>query len=118
MTELENWVCCFLWTQLNAYFSPSSLPNLSEAHNFSAANTNMVLNFPKLERHILVWKAFVPCSTKVVSTEEYYLMPINFEVTVFASVVHTEEENVKSNLTHQTPVYKPSLMTRNDGTLS
>ena len=58
MTELENWVCCFLWTQLNAYFSPSSLPNLSEAHNFSAANTNMVLNFPKLERHILVWKAF------------------------------------------------------------
>ena len=58
MTELENWVCCFLWTQLNADFSPSSLPNLSEAHNFSAANTNMVLNFPKLERHILVWKAF------------------------------------------------------------
>ena len=58
MTELENWMCCFLWTQLNTYFSPSSLPNLSEAHNFCAANTNMVLNFPKLERHILVWKAF------------------------------------------------------------
>ena len=57
MTELENWMCCFLWTQLNTYFSPWSLPNLSEAYNFSAANTNMVLNFPKLERHILVWKA-------------------------------------------------------------
>ena len=58
MTELENLMSCFLWTQLNAYFSPSSLPNLSEEQNFSAANTNMVLNFPKLENHILVWKAF------------------------------------------------------------
>ena len=58
MTELENLMSCFLWTQLNAYFSPSSLPNLSEEQNFSAANTNMVLNFPKLENLILVWKAF------------------------------------------------------------
>ena len=58
MTELENLMSCFLWTQLNAYFSPSSLPNLSEEQNFSAANTNMVLHFPKLENLILVWKAF------------------------------------------------------------
>ena len=57
MTELENWMCCFMGTQLNTYFSPWNLPNLSEAQNFSAANTNMVLNFPKLERHILLWKA-------------------------------------------------------------
>ena len=60
MTELENLMSCFLWTQLNAYFSPSSLPNLSEEQNFSAANTKMILNFPKLERHILVWKALEP----------------------------------------------------------
>ena len=33
--------------------------NLSETHTFSAPNTNTLLNFPKLESHILVWKAFI-----------------------------------------------------------
>ena len=33
--------------------------NLSETKTFSASNTNTVLYFPKLESHILVWKAFI-----------------------------------------------------------
>ena len=31
--------------------------NVSETQSFSASNTNTLLNFPKLESHILVWKA-------------------------------------------------------------
>ena len=58
MTELENLMFLSLGTLLNTYFSPWSLPNLSEAQTFSPANANMVLNFLKSERHILVWKAF------------------------------------------------------------
>ena len=57
MTELENLMFLSLGTLLNTYFSPWSLPNLSEAQTFSPANANMVLNFLKSERHILVWKA-------------------------------------------------------------
>ena len=33
--------------------------NLSETQTFSASNTNTLLNFPKLESHILVWEAFL-----------------------------------------------------------
>ena len=33
--------------------------NVSETQSFSASNTNTLLNFPKLESHILVWKAFL-----------------------------------------------------------
>ena len=33
--------------------------NLSETQTFSASNANTLLNFPKLERHILVLKAFI-----------------------------------------------------------
>ena len=57
MTELENWMFLSLGTLLNIYFSPWSLPNLSEAQTFSPANANTVLNFLKSKRHILVWKA-------------------------------------------------------------
>ena len=57
MAELENLMFLSLGTLLNTYFSPWSLPNLSEAQLFSPANANMVLNFLKSERHILVWKA-------------------------------------------------------------
>ena len=64
MTELENWMFLSLGTLLNTYFSPWSLPNLSEAQTFSPANANMVLNFLKSERHILVWKAFVSIRLK------------------------------------------------------
>ena len=70
MTELENWMFLSLWTLLNTYFSLSSLPNRSEAQTFSPANANMVLNFLKSERHILVWKAFK--STKL---EGFILFP-------------------------------------------
>ena len=35
MTELENWMFLSLWTLLNTYFSPWSLPNRSEAQTFS-----------------------------------------------------------------------------------
>ena len=35
--------------------------NPSETPNFSATKTNTALNFPNLERHILVWNAFPWC---------------------------------------------------------
>ena len=64
MTELENWMCCSLWALLNTYFSPWSLPKLSEAQTFFLPeNANMVLNFLKSECHILVWKAFKVCES-------------------------------------------------------
>ena len=33
--------------------------NISEPQTFSASNTSSLLNFPKLESQILVWKAFL-----------------------------------------------------------
>ena len=59
LMELENWMCCFLWTQLNTFFLLPISENLSETQTFSASNTNTLMNFPKLESHISVWKAFL-----------------------------------------------------------
>ena len=55
LMELENWMCCFLWTQLNTFFLLLISENLSETQTFSTSNISTLLNFPKLESHILVW---------------------------------------------------------------
>ena len=76
MTELENWMFLSLWTLLNTYFSPWSLPNRSEAQTFSPVNANMVLNFLKSECHILVWKALTPFLSQLLTTNSTTLLTL------------------------------------------
>ena len=58
LVELENWMFCFSRNQLKIFFRLLISESLSETLTFSASSTNSLLNFAKLEHHILVWKAF------------------------------------------------------------
>ena len=60
LMELENWMCrCgHNWTLFFLLLITFLISeNLSEIQTFSASNTSTLLNFPKLESHILVWKS-------------------------------------------------------------
>ena len=91
MTELENLMFLSLGTLLNTYFSPWSLPNLSEAQTFSPANANMVLNFLKSERHILVWKAF---TVSVISSVIIHLKDYHFKCSQFSPAFRPEDSQM------------------------